>query len=77
MSTGNFENWAGNISEIGAVYPFVGSETYLAIAGVVFWLWWHVKQAKMENEENKSSIEKWGGKEALLRRIEKENPENP
>ncbi len=77
MSTGNFENWAGNISEIGAVYPFVGSETFLAIAGVIFWLWWHVKQNKIESEDHKMDVEKWGDKDKLLKSIEKENPENP
>lgn len=77
MSTGNFENWAGNISEIGAIYPFVGSETFMAIAGIVFWLWWHVKQSKIENEDHKSDIEKWGDKDRLLRIIEKENLQDP
>ncbi len=77
MSTGNFENWAGNISEIGAIYPFVGSETFMAIAGIVFWLWWHVKQAKIENEDHKIDIEKWGDKDKLLRIIEKENLQDP
>ena len=77
MSTGNFENWAGNISEIGAVYPFVGSETFLAIAGVIFWLWWHVKQAKIESEDHKTDIEKWGDKETILKSIDKEDPEFP
>ena len=77
MSTGNFEDWAGNISEIGAVYPFVGSETFLAIAGVVFWLWWHFKQAKMEEAQLREEIEKWGSKEAMLKIIDSEDPEHP
>ena len=77
MSTGNFENWAGNISEIGAVYPFVGSETFLAIAGVVFWLWWHVKQNKMENEDIEKVMKKYGDKETLKRVVDKEDPEYP
>jgi len=77
MSTGNFENWAGNISEIGAVYPFVGSETFLAIAGVVFWLWWHVKQTKMENEDIQNVMKKYGDKESLAKIVSKEDPEDP
>ncbi len=50
MSTGSFENWAGNIAEIGAIYPFEGSETLLLIIGVAFWLWWHIKQARDEEK---------------------------
>ena len=77
MSTGNFENWAGNISEIGAVYPFVGSETFLAIAGVIFWLWWHVKQNKMEKEDIEKVMKKYGNKESLMKIVSQEDPENP
>lgn len=77
MSTGNFENWAGNISEIGAVYPFVGSETFLAIAGVIFWLWWHVKQNKMENEDIEKVMKKHGNKESLMKIVSQGDPENP
>ena len=77
MSTGNFENWAGEIAEIGAIYPFVGSEWLLAIAGVIFWLWWHVKQAKIEEAQLKEEVQKYGGKANLTRLVGKEDPENP
>jgi len=77
MSTGNFENWAGEIAEIGAIYPFVGSEVLLAVAGVIFWIWWHVKQSKIEEAQLKEEVEKYGNKENLIRRIDKEDPENP
>lgn len=50
MSTGTFENWAGNITEIGVMYPFEGSEFILVIAGVAFWLIWQISQLKSENK---------------------------
>ena len=31
MSTGNFDNWDGNIADIGPIYPFVGSEVFMVI----------------------------------------------
>jgi hypothetical protein len=77
MSTGNFENWAGEIAEIGAIYPFVGSEGILAIVGVIFWLWWHVKQAKIEEAQYKEEIEKYGNKESLMSIVNREDPEDP
>ena len=77
MSTGNFENWAGEIAEIGAIYPFVGSEGILAIVGVIFWLWWHVKQAKIEEAQYKEEIEKYGSKESLMSIVDREDPEDP
>ncbi len=77
MSTGNFENWAGNISELSAVYPFVGSEGLLAIVGIIFWLWWHIRQAKIENDNIADELKRFGDKESLLKLIDKENPEDP
>ena len=50
MSTGNFENWAGNIADIGPIYPFVGSEWLLVLIGVVYWIVWHVRQIGSENQ---------------------------
>ena len=50
MSTGNFENWAGNIADIGPIYPFVGAEWLFVLIGVVYWIVWHVRQIKAENQ---------------------------
>ena len=47
--TGSFENWAGNISEIGPIYPFVGAEWLFVLIGVIYWIAWHVNQIKSEN----------------------------
>ena len=44
MSTGNFENWAGEISEIGAIYPFVGTEFVLWLIGMGLFILWLVIQ---------------------------------
>ena len=49
MSTG-IETWsADSLSEITALYPFVGSEVLLTIAGVVVWIGWQIWQIKFEN----------------------------
>ena len=50
MSTGNVESWAGVIADIGPMYPFVGSETWLFIAGLVSWVLWHIIQFRAENQ---------------------------
>ena len=72
MATGNVENWTGNIAEIGATYPFTGTETVLFIAGVVFWLWWHVAQMKRESAELEDEVRKFGDKEFMRNRLDKE-----
>ena len=50
MSTGNFENWAGNIADIGPIYPFVGAEWLFVLIGVVYWVVWHIRQISNENQ---------------------------
>ena len=63
MSTGNFDNWAGNIADIGPIYPFVGSEFLWFIICVAFWIGWHVIQATRETREWDEDLKKFGGKQ--------------
>jgi len=51
MSTIGYDSWAVDLGEVGAIYPFQGTETLLWIVGVVLWILWHVIQAKAENAE--------------------------
>ena len=49
MSTG-IESWSvEGLSEITALYPFVGSEVLLTIVGVIVWIGWQIWQIKSEN----------------------------
>ena len=46
------ETWAGaDLSQIGPIYPMVGSEFLLWILGVVFWIGFHILQSRVEKEE--------------------------
>ena len=49
MTTGNFANWDGNMTELGPLYPFVGWEMAMVIILLVCWVVWHIWQIKMEN----------------------------
>ena len=49
MSTG-IETWNMNLLDIGAMYPFPGSEVLWAIIGIVSWLLWHWIQIRAENK---------------------------
>ncbi|MBX3569411.1 MAG: hypothetical protein KF914_15225 [Rhizobiaceae bacterium] len=51
MSTNGMENWAVDLKDVGAIYPFQGSEVLLVILGLVFWIGWHVIQTRQENAE--------------------------
>ncbi len=56
MSTGNFENWDGDLLQIGPIYPFVGSEGLMVILCVVFWVGWHYLQFRMENRQYEDRV---------------------
>jgi len=51
MSTNGMVSWAVDLKDIAAVYPFQGYEFLLYIAGLAFWLIWHVIQLRQEAEE--------------------------
>ena len=51
MSTNGMSSWAVDLKDIGAIYPFQGFEVPMVIAGVIFWLAFHVMQARVEKRE--------------------------
>jgi hypothetical protein len=54
MSTNGMTSWAVDLKDVGAIYPFQGSETVMVILGLAFWIGWHVWQIRHENAELKS-----------------------
>ena len=71
------ESWGGTITDIGPMYPMVGTEGLLVIIGVVAWIVWHVIQARRENREYEDQVRKYGGRESLKRLISEEDPKRP
>ena len=57
MQTGNITTWTGDLSEIGPLYPFVGSEYILLAVTVVLWLLWHYWQSRIEKKEYDDEVE--------------------
>jgi len=58
MSTG-VESWS-SITDMGAMYPFVGSEVLFTVIAVVIWIAFHIWQIKSENsayEEQTSKLQ--------------------
>jgi hypothetical protein len=45
------ENWAVDLKNIGAIYPFQGSEVLMVILGLIFWIGWHILQTRQESAE--------------------------
>jgi hypothetical protein len=51
MSTIGYSSWAVDLAEVGAIYPFQGSEVVMTIVAVVLWLAWHVVEIRGENAQ--------------------------
>jgi hypothetical protein len=56
MSTNGLTSWAVDLKDIGAIYPFQGSEVLLVILGLAFWVGWHIVQTRQENAEIESDL---------------------
>jgi hypothetical protein len=56
MSTNGMTSWAVDLKDVGAIYPFQGTEVLLVIIGVVFWIGWHIVQTRQENAEIASDM---------------------
>lgn len=57
MSTIGYENWAVDLAEVGAIYPFQGAEFVMFIIGVVFWIGWHLIQFRQEKAELEREVD--------------------
>ncbi|PWE33803.1 hypothetical protein DDZ14_03835 [Maritimibacter sp. 55A14] len=52
MSTTIVETWSGaDLSQLGPIYPMVGTEFTLFLLGLIFWLGFHVLQMRIEGKE--------------------------
>ena len=71
MNTGKIENWAGNILDIGPLYPFVGTEFVLFLIGLVFWLGWHAMQFRVESRELQDDTKRVGNPDGMKKALDR------
>lgn len=70
MSTIGYDSWAVDLADVGAVYPFQGSEGLMVVLGVVFWIAWHRIQFVREGEHLEKA-KQMGDKEKINSLLEK------
>ncbi len=58
MSTNGMTSWAVDLKDVGAIYPFQGTETLLVIIGLAFWIGWHIWQIRHENRELEAEVKR-------------------
>ncbi len=57
MSTNGMTDWAVDLGEVAAVYPFQGTEFLMFILGLAFWIIWHILQFRAEKSEVSHEME--------------------
>jgi hypothetical protein len=68
MSTTIVETWSGtDLTQLGPIYPMVGTEVILVAVGVAFWLGFHVLQAGIERRQLREDEEAARSPERLKR----------
>lgn len=57
LLTIGLQNWAVDLKDVGAIYPFQGWEVPMVIAAVAFWVLWHVWQIGNESRDLSASVD--------------------
>jgi hypothetical protein len=70
MSTTGIDNWAVNLKDVGAIYPFQGSEGALVVVGLVAWVAWHIWCVRWERNKHQDEIAKYGDQENLKQTLD-------
>ncbi len=70
MSTTGVTTWAVDLANVGAIYPFQGSEGLLWIVGLLVWFGWHVWSIRWEKEYHRDKIAKFGDTESLRKSLD-------
>lgn len=71
MSTNGLTTWAVDLKDVGAIYPFQGTEVVLVLLLLVFWIGWHVLQLRAEEKEFEHDLRADRDGEATRRTIER------
>ena len=62
--------WAVDLANVGAIYPWIGSELIMVIVAVAAWILWHIIQLREEKEEFAKDISEYGSKESIKKALE-------
>jgi len=70
MSTTGIESWAVDLKDVGAIYPFQGSEVLMVIVGVALWIAWHFWCVRWERSQHEEKIRKFGNQESMSKALD-------
>ncbi len=70
MATTSIESWAVDLKDVGAIYPFQGSEVLMVIVGVALWIAWHFWCVRWERSQHEEKIRKFGNQESMSKALD-------
>ena len=70
MATTSIESWAVDLKDVGAIYPFQGSEVLMVIVGVALWIAWHFWCVRWERSQHEEKIRKFGNEESMSKALD-------
>ena len=70
MATTSIESWAVDLKDVGAIYPFQGSEVLMVIVGVALWIAWHFWCVRWERSQHEEKIQKFGNQESMSKALD-------
>lgn len=63
-------DWAVDLANVGAIYPWQGSEVWMVILAFIFWIGWHIIQVRQENADYADDIRRYGTPESIRRALD-------
>ena len=63
-------SWAVDLANIGAIYPWQGSEVIMFIVAFVVWVVFHILQIKQENVDYNEDIERYGSANSIKKALD-------
>lgn len=64
------DTWAVDLAEVGAVYPFQGSEVIMVVIVMVLWVVWHVAQISSEQRKEREEVARFNSRDDIKDKLE-------
>ncbi len=70
MSTTGISTWAVDLKDVGAIYPFQGTEGLWVIIGLATWIGWHIWQIRWEKKYHEEKIRQYGDADIVKKSLD-------
>ncbi|HLC09122.1 MAG TPA: hypothetical protein VJK06_07540 [Methyloceanibacter sp.] len=65
--------WAVDLKDVGAVYPWIGTEVIMVLAAIAVWILWHILQISEEEADIADDVKRYGKAEAIKKALDEQH----